>query len=834
MFVLDQRRQPVPINVPGELYIGGHGVGRGYLERRELTDERFVPHPFRNDAQARLYRSGDLVRWWPNGELECLGRLDHQVKIRGFRIEPGEIEKAIIDHPQVRQAIVVARDDGHGKQLVAYVVPAGDSAPRIDELQSFLQTRLPRYMLPAALVTLSEFPVTTSGKVDRRSLLAPSSERPALAQVYHAPRTELETTLVAIWQSVLGREQVGIGDNFFELGGDSILAIQVVAQARSAGLELLPRHLFERPTVAQLAEVAGQKRMILAEQGVVTGAAPLMPIARWYFQQQQPDPQHFNQALLLTSRERIDRGALERALPTLLRQHDALRMRFEPTPAGWQQEFASLDEAAIDQLIDSVDLRLNATSARAAWKTAAARAQQSLDLAAGRLVHFLIGDTGGSADRLLVVVHHLAVDGVSWRILVEDLISVYEQSRAGLAVKLPDKTSSYRDWSSRLAEYTQSDKPRAELLYWRHVVAPGVVRLPGDATAKTGTAGEAKTCLLALDSESTKRLLRETSVAQRASVEELLLAALSRALGQWVPEGAVLVDLEGHGREELFDDLDVSRTVGWFTTMYPVRLNLNAQRLPVDLLADVKDLLRAVPQRGLGFGLLRYLAGATELAETPTAEISFNYLGQLDTAIGTQTGWNWSLEGTGPTRSPAQHRSHALVVSAAIVGGRLQASFEFNPKRHRPEVVERFGAYFLHALEALLAAAPAVDAQATSDAGAICENQSAAAKSDGAGATSVLVPIRTTGDRPPLFCDRRHSVFVLRSGSPPRASATVLRDSGPWARRWYTDRDHRGARQRVLHGDEECTADGPLLPGRLVARWIRGLRNGAAVLASRG
>jgi aryl carrier-like protein len=419
-YLLDGRLGPVPVGVTGELYIGGDALARDYLNRPALTAERFIPDPFSRRAGRRLYMTGDLARYRTDGEIEFMGRIDNQIKLRGFRVEVEEVAVILGAHPGISEAVVVAREDEPGeKRLVAYVVSAQGHAPSNGELRSYLKEKLPEYMVPSTFVALEKLPLTSNGKVDRRALPAPDRTR-SETESYVAPRTSIEETLAHIWSEVLRVEQVGVDDNFFELGGDSILSIQVISRARKAGLLLSPRQLFERPTIAQLAAVVGSATAVEAvEQGPVTGEVLLTPIQRWFFEQQLADPHHFNQAVVLDAPSALNPDLLEQAVSHLLAHHDALRLRFQRTAAGWRQ-FNAPTEA--HRVFSTLDLSSVAEAQRPQAMTEAATAlQASLDLKQGPLVRLLYIDLGaGRAGRLFWVIHHLAVETYmpstsSWR-----------------------------------------------------------------------------------------------------------------------------------------------------------------------------------------------------------------------------------------------------------------------------------------------------------------------------------------------------------------------------------------------------------------------------------
>ncbi|HEY2514272.1 MAG TPA: amino acid adenylation domain-containing protein, partial [Polyangiaceae bacterium] len=406
LFVLDGRQRLLPIGLPGELYIGGAGVARGYLHRPELTAERFIDSPYSKEPGARLYRTGDLVRYRGDGVLEFLGRIDDQVKVRGHRVELGEIESALLTHPGVSQCAVSLRQDAPGdKRLVAYVVASPGGAPLVGALRDHLKTTLPDPMIPAVFVILDALPLTANGKIDRAALPAPEGLRPELQSAFAPPSNATEETLALIWAEVLRLDRVGIRDNFFEIGGDSILSIQVVNRARKAGLRLTPAQLFQSQTVAELARSAEVMGAPSAEEGPAQGEASLTPIQRWFFEREQPHPEHFNQAILLRLRAGIDPQRLERALSRSLASHDALRLRFTREPGGWRQRYTA--EAApfalarwdLSALEDEV---LDAEIARRG-----AELQGSLSLDAGPLARAAWIDTGTRGVRLLIAIHHL-------------------------------------------------------------------------------------------------------------------------------------------------------------------------------------------------------------------------------------------------------------------------------------------------------------------------------------------------------------------------------------------------------------------------------------------
>ncbi|HYH79305.1 MAG TPA: amino acid adenylation domain-containing protein, partial [Longimicrobium sp.] len=532
VYLLDAGLRPVPVGVPGEMYIGGEGVARGYRGRPALTARRFVPDPFSAEPGARLYRTGDRVRWRADGALEFLGRADEQVKVRGYRIEPGEIEAALGEHPAVADAVVVVREDAPGqKRLVAYLVAREGFDPQPSDLRAHLAGRLPDYMVPGAFVAMDRLPLTPNGKVDRRALPAPEGGGAERGHV--APRTQAEEALAEIWREVLGAPRVGVHDDFFGLGGDSILSIQVVARARRGGLSITPRQLFEHPTVAELAAVAGvEGGAPEAEQGIVEGPVALTPIQRGFFADLPPAPHHWNLSVLFEVRARMDAAVLERAVARVAAHHDALRMRFRQVDGEWRQENAGLEAR---RWTASVDLSaLGEAEQPREVERWSARLQTSLSLEEGRLLRAVAFDRGeGRTGRLLIVVHHLVMDGVSWRVLLEDLGQVYEPLARGERPALPPKTTSFRRWAARLAGHVAAGGFEDELPYWLAEERQGLLPLPEDFPGGANSGVHGRSVSARLDEEETRRLLQVVPRAYRTQINDVLLAALARTLGRW-------------------------------------------------------------------------------------------------------------------------------------------------------------------------------------------------------------------------------------------------------------------------------------------------------------
>jgi amino acid adenylation domain-containing protein/non-ribosomal peptide synthase protein (TIGR01720 family) len=704
IYILDSYLQPVPIGVPGELHIGGVGLARGYLHRPDLTDAKFIANPFRKSE--RLYKTGDLARYLPDGNIEFLGRIDNQVKIRGFRIELGEIETVLVTHPQVSEAVVIDSDDIPGsKRLVAYVVTRSKSEIK-SQLRSFLKQKLPDYMIPSAFVVLDALPLTPNGKVDRRGLPQPDTARHELETDLVAPRTESEEILAKIWREVLHLEQVGIHNNFFELGGDSILSIQIIFKAKQAGLQLTAKQIFQHQTIAELAAVTNVTQTVTAEQGLVTGIFPLTPIQQWFFGQNFPEPHHFNQSLLLEVPQTLDPALLSQVVQQLLLHHDALRLRFVQSDSDWQQINTSPDDTIP---FSHVDLSaIPEVEQKAAIEATAASLQTSLNLSAGPIMQVAFFTLGADKpSRLLIIIHHLAVDGVSWRILLEDLETAYQQLSRGEKIQLRPKTTSFKHWAEKLAAYAQSDIVKQELNYWQGISPTQITRLPVDYALGANTVASTRIVSVSLSPEETRALLQEVPKAYKTQINDILLTALVQTLSKWTGSNSVLLDLEGHGREDIFEDVDLSRTVGWFTTIFPVVLELKATDNLGNAIKSIKEQLRAVPKRGIGYGVLRYLSGdaeiTTQLLATPQPEVSFNYLGQFD--WGTQANYFCKLapESVGAEHSPLESCDRLLDINGLVVEGQLQLDWTYSENFHQRSTIENLAEDFVVSLRSLIA-----------------------------------------------------------------------------------------------------------------------------------
>ncbi|MEG3631219.1 amino acid adenylation domain-containing protein, partial [Streptomyces poriticola] len=717
-YVLGPGLAPVPQGVVGELYVVGTCLGRGYHGRPGITAERYVADPF-GPAGGRMYRTGDLARWNARGRLECLGRADGQVKVRGFRIETAEVEAVCLAHPGISQAVVVGREaPSGGRRLVAYVVHTGDGAVGDDgaggigdvdvmagaspaELRRFVAARLPDYMVPSAFVALGRMPLGPTGKLDRSALPEPEFTGAA----YREPRTEAEAVITAAYADVLGVERVGADDDFFAVGGDSLRSIQVVARARARGLDVTTREIFECRTAARLAEAATTRRervpaLAEDEHGGV-GPMPLPPVARQVFGH-GGGIDRFAMAMALELPAGIDERGLAATLDAVLDRHDLLRARLVRGPelSLVVRPKGTVRAADLVHRV-SCDGRWDEPSSLAAAKAELDAAAGRLDPEAGIMADVVWFAAGSGAGRLLVVLHHLVVDGVSWRILLSDLAEAWQQVRSGRTPGLPAVGTSARRWASALEEEALSEDRETELAYWLDLLEapdpPLGTRAFDPAVDVMATVDSVR---VHLPADVTDSVLTRLPAAYRGTATDVLLAALALAVERWRgTDGTTLVRLEGHGREaELVPGTDLSRTVGWFTSMHPARVDVRGVDL-ADVLAGgpaagtavkrVKEQLRAVPGKGVGYGLLRHLNPGTagRLAGLPVPQIGFNYLGRIsDADVPEQLradGWgpaSWSTELI-PAPDPDLPALSVLEVNSVATdtadGTRLQAAFMF-------------------------------------------------------------------------------------------------------------------------------------------------------------
>jgi len=646
LYVLDSHFNPCPIGVPGEIYIGGVGVARGYLNQTQLTEERFIENPFARD---RMYKSGDLARWLPDGNLEYIGRTDFQIKIRGFRIELGEIEHALSQYKSIKQNAVIALDNSDRISLAAYyVVIDGEAEPKMTDLTSHLAKIIPEYMIPTVFMKLDTLPLTPNGKINRQAL--PKPELISNFTQYTPPRTSTENQLCIIWEKLLGIENISITDNFFSIGGDSILSIQLISKMRDKGFDCKIIDIFKYPTIEKLsAHLKTEPRSVFieAEQGLLEGTFDLLPIQKWFFEQTFSQYNHWNQSFLVKVPE-LSVEKLQDVLIHLVNQHDMLRVNYHMQDNSMRQQYWQQIPIPNIKTLDVSNLtKKNITEILTIWQS-----EFNIEDRPLWQMGYLHGYRDGSA-RIFFALHHLIVDTVSWRILIEDIKKLYAGKSLG------HKTSSYRQWVNALQSYAKEHLD--DIDYWH---------LQNKNTYQNVKIDCFYSNSITFDETTTKQLIQQANNAHHTEINDLLLTALAYTLAEWQGYSQNAITFEGHGRELIHDKIDLSATVGWFTTVYPITLEIKNDIS--NSIKCIKENLRLIPHKGIGFGALKYYS-KTNLLTNSLPPVSFNYLGQFDSS---QEMWQVVNENSGIS-IPAVNLSDNLIdITGMVMQGKLQFRIE--------------------------------------------------------------------------------------------------------------------------------------------------------------
>lgn len=685
--------------VAGEVHIGGAGLARGYLNRPELTAQQFIANPFSEGA--RLYKSGDQARWLSDGRIEFLGRKDTQAKIRGFRIELGEVEAALHGMNEVSQCVAVVREQS--QQLVAYVVPKSfeQAQPQmlyIERLREHLAQQLPDHMQPSAYMILPTLPLTSNGKLDYRALPQVDVSE-LLASGYVPAASKTQQILCQLWQQLLQLERVGIDDNFFVIGGDSILSIQLVSLCRKAGLVVSAKDILECQTVRNLSIRADQIGPTMQVcQADVVGDLKLLPIHYETLVDNAIDDVHqYNMSLLLTTPEGFDESCLEPLVRAIYRRHDALRLSFSVDEQGrWGAEHRPIKQELIEQSYVVEQLPTDPESAKAFISDRCNVYQSTLHLTNGPLFRMICFKAQGTDQgRLFLLAHHGIIDGISWRVLFKDLETSYQQYISGRQIKLADKTSSYQQWSERLYQYANSPELQREKDYWLTQASKSLAPMPKDYPVDKALGNTAEAIPVILDQVYTSSLLKDCAQAYQTEINELLLSAVCIALHQWTGERNISLMMEGHGRENLFADVDLSQTLGWFTSSYPLVLSVQSAEI-AEVINGVKAQYAALPNHGIGYGILRYInKNAQLLAAASTAKSSqliFNYLGQFDQNLDKDSQFGYAHEPTGTPRNVDNiYRPYLLGLQGGVMGGCLSMQLEYSHAQYKHDTMVKLG-----------------------------------------------------------------------------------------------------------------------------------------------
>ncbi|NEZ84183.1 amino acid adenylation domain-containing protein [Clostridium botulinum] len=677
IYILDKDYKLAPIGVLGELCISGDGLARGYLNNPELTAEKFVDNPF--EPGERMYKTGDLARWLPDGNIEFLGRIDNQVKIRGFRIELEEIENRLLEYEGVKEAVVVAKEDKErSKYLCAYIV----SNNKIDrnELKNYLLKDLPEYMIPLNFVNIKKIPLTSNGKVDRKIL----ENREDLINIYEEcekPRNSMEEVMIEVFKEVLGVENLGINHSFFDLGGDSIKAIRLISKLKKHGYKLEIKDLFKYNTIKDVSNRITLDENSIINQELVKGKIDLIPIQKWFFEKDFIDNHHWNQAVMLFNEEGFNESIIKKVFDKITEHHDALRIVFKNEKEdvlqfnrGLEGELYSLevfDYRSVENYKKEIENKCN-------------KLQSSINLSNGPLVKLGMFKTK-EGDHLLIFIHHLVIDGVSWRILLEDFSLIYNMELNNKPITLQEKTNSFKEWSTYIKEYANSKDLLQEEEYWENIENTKIKKIPKDNEIKDSIFKDNRSISIRLSEEDTENLLRNVNKAYNTEINDILLTALGLTIKQWSKENKVLINLEGHGREEFSSNINVSRTIGWFTNQYPLVLDISKDKDISYEIKNTKETLRRVPNKGMGYGILRYIKNKWDNNINP--EISFNYLGQFDEEIKSNV-FKISNLPIGQSMSLNSENTYCLNINGMISNGVLNMNFGYNSKEYNEETIK--------------------------------------------------------------------------------------------------------------------------------------------------
>jgi amino acid adenylation domain-containing protein/non-ribosomal peptide synthase protein (TIGR01720 family) len=694
IYILDKNKKPLPLGVIGEIYIAGEGVAAGYLKNQQLTEEKFVDDPF--IPGEKMYKSGDLGRWNLDKTLEFFGRGDEQVKIKGYRIEPGEIEKQLLKIEEIKDAVVAVRK-GEQAELCAYLVPQEEKELEVSRLREALSRELPLYMLPAEFVQVDAIPLTRNGKVDFKKLET-MGEKLGSGKEYAPPRDEMETMLTKIWAAVLGEERVGITDNFFELGGDSIKAVQIAARLNDAGKSINVKDILSHQTIVNVcANVDFDSHIRKYEQGTIAGDKGKTPIETWFLAQGFQDPNHYHQSVLLQFKTSVDIPALEKALEKLIAHHDGLRINYNK-----DRDLFYFNNGLLDKpfKIDLVDLSAVPEAEREAQiETRGSEAKSGFDIDNGLMLRAILFKTGPGEDKLLLILHHLVTDGLTWRILLEDLYQLYESIHQQKEAEMPQKTGSLLDWYDALVMYRDSGKLEKEKDYWLEAEKSNFRlpydREPGDVDWSVKNQETVNTWL---DREETGFLLKDAHEVYKTDVQILVTAALVRTLRQWTGENTVIIEIENHGRH--IEDIDTSKTIGWFTTIYPLLISRQDQAIG-DEIKTVKEAIRKTPNSGIGYGILKYMSDDGKTMETKRAEIRFNYLGQFDREVENPL-FSYIQQSSGPDVALENHMTAAIEINAMILNDVFTVDINYNKEAFKESTITSFTGNYLKNLEEIL------------------------------------------------------------------------------------------------------------------------------------
>ncbi len=714
-YVLNEWMLPVPVGVVGELYIGGKGLARGYLNRPELTDAKFIPNKF---GTGKMYKTGDRVKWLSEGVIEYCGRIDNQIKIRGMRVELGEIEARLAQHPNIKQGVVILREDEHsGKKLVAYLVLKDTASADTSIFKKYLADYLPKHMVPADFVILGEFPINQNGKLDLKALPAPVSVRQNVVPTRDL--TPIESKLLLIAKKILQNENITIKDNFFEAGGDSILSINLIIAANQENINLSVQDLLKYPTIEELATAASSMVKTRNLKRDIRGAFSLSPIQQWFIEQSFSDNNNWSQGVILTINPHLNTDLLLAVLKRIITKHPSLNMQYKVDKQSYLQEYIHFNELNL----------LHFNTSTHAIKDIVENMSASLNIETGDVYKIaLVHDEVDGSNKLILIVHHLVIDAVSWHILLNEINYLLDNAVKNVELMLSDEAYSYKDWTTHLQQYANTDELLAEVDYWLGIKVDNNLEPRGENFISD--AERKKNFEINLSKDETHILLNcHDSANKKLNMQSFLLSLLAQTYHKFFAKNELLLHLESHGREGV-DGVDVNRTVGWFTALFPVLLKVDPMASTWLAMENITTLLESVPKKGIGYGILRYLKNDNHLKNTlrqqDAAKILFNYLGKI----------NQDIETTHVTlackpfsiQSALNHPSHWIEINAYIFNHALNIQFTFDRKYIDKNLMDSFVEVYLHLLNEF------VNSHLTDD------------------HLGNLVKINKTQDKPPLFC----------------------------------------------------------------------------------
>ncbi|MCR1976067.1 amino acid adenylation domain-containing protein [Clostridium sporogenes] len=695
-YIMDKNNKLLPIGVAGELCVGGDGVARGYLNREDLNKEKFIENPYVKGET--IYKTGDLAKMLPDGNIDFLGRIDNQVKIRGYRIELGEIEKELLKNEKIKEAIVVdKKDQGGNKYICAYVV--SEDEINVNKIKEDIANELPIYMVPAHIIQLDSMPLNQNGKIDKKAL--PKVEN-YIVEEYIPAQNEVQINMEKVFAEVLGKDKVSIRSNFFDIGGDSIKSIQISSKLKKYNIIVEVKDIFKYKTIEEIYKYIKENK-VTADQGIIEGKIRLTPIQRQFIESENEEFKSFNESRLLYSKAGFKEYILKLVFTKILEHHDAFRIIIK----NEQQNTYLYNRGIEEKLYDfySYDLS-NIENIEKEIQDRCESIQQSIDLEKGSIVKLALFKTK-TGDYLSIFVHKFVIDETTWRIILEDFRNGYKALNEGKSFELPKKTTSFKEWAEKQNEYANSSKILRELNYWKEVSLQPVQSIL--KVIKEGNVKDNNVVKVSLDKLKTKDLLNKVNKIYNTETNDILISALSIAIRKWTNLNKLGITLKKNGRENILEDIDITRTAGCFTSYYPVVLDLDSENITKAII-NTRDNLRSVPNKGVGYGMLKYLTGKDKefINIDVKTEIRFNYLGKLTTDENNEEITRSRLLEEKIIGNKSKSKD-GINITSAILDDILDINIEYDTKTYNEKSIEKFGDLFIKALNDIINNCPAKD-----------------------------------------------------------------------------------------------------------------------------